>query len=124
MKKGRCYQFLALLGPDEALPGTHVYRMACVLRDAPHVVAQALSHRWRACLQAAVRVNPVVEIAPQPQAPLQMLLNTRHTLSATKQAGLLATHRSVQALQVRRVDLGTDAQINDPLANILLAAKQ
>jgi hypothetical protein len=45
-------------------------------------------------------------------------------MSATRQAGLLATHRAVQALQVRCIDLGADAQINDPLANILLAAKQ
>ena len=110
MKKGRCYQFFALFGPDEPLAGTHMHRIAHIFCDGPHVVAQALSHRRCARLQTAVRVNPVVEIAPQPQAPLQMLFNTRHALSATKQAGLLATHRSVQPLQVRCVDLGTDAQ--------------
>lgn len=100
-----------------------VHRMRDILTNRPNLVAQLQGHRWCAAIQRAVRARPIVQVAPQPQCPLQHDPKTRAVPRSSCQLRLLVSHRPVETFHMRGVDLPTDAEMLDALQNILQSAE-
>jgi hypothetical protein len=91
---------------------------AVVLHDRPYMVCQLQGHGRTSASQRPVRPYPVVHIPPQRQGPGQTLFPPRPAATATRQASLLAPHRTIESLDMRGVDLVANAQPPNALADL------
>src|SRR5277367_943756 len=101
-----------------------MYHTPHISSHTPRLGRQADRHRRCAALQRAMRADPIVQVAPQPQRPLQRLAQPRNAAGAASQPRLLIAQRAVEAFHMGSVDLPADLESADQPHDFLFASEQ
>lgn len=99
-------------------------RVTHIFQHRPDMSGQAQQHCRTSSFQRAVRSDPVVNIPPQPQRPLQHAAQSRNIAGTSGQSCLLAAQRSIEPLQMRGVYLPTDMQFPDTMFDVSQSSEQ